>query len=547
MADFFSSFGKSFELGLERRRLRESLGAEIEDREAERARKESEFNETMELRRDEFEATQEHRANQESRAQQDLTLREAGVGVQFENLEQRKSEAEALETYRIEQTKIQQQQVDIQKRSADLTLAQAMMKAFDPAVPKAARGFLLTSMAKQLQIDPKSDEFKELHKAVMGLEDEALASLRTSISAMLPKAKPGDVMAFAQSIMSGKMSLAELTETMGNLSTQQTREEITGSLVDQNLIKPSDSGMPSGSMGSKATAPEADQASVVAEHRAKAVEFARAGMHEDARVQLQLAREIETGKEFDPKARGEVRAAEKTAEIEALKKQPLKPSIKRLLGFSGDMTQGEASELGVSTDLLEDPKQVVDLFKQKGATQTALKNIDELSAMVEGRPELIGSVGGMVRAIDSILEQVSAIPALSEAILNGNLGEFKEAKEVKNIVDRALAGKSAVIRSRIIDLSYEIATARESGRLSNQDVERALAGIGESGSAEQFTAVLTDLSDRLREGTAKDIETITGIRPLDLMTTDQLLLYADESDNPAILKSVLKEVNRRGK
>lgn len=550
MGDFFGSFARSYEAGLERRRLRDTLSAEIADREAQRAEKAAQFDETMDLRRDEFEALQQHRAGQEARANHDLTLREAGVGLQFETLEQRKEEAEALQTYRTEQTNIEKQRLDIQKKSADVTIATTMMKAFDPAVPKSARVFLLNSMAKNIGVDPKSAEFKDLEKAVMGLEDEALGALRTSISAMLPDAKPGDVVAFAQSIMSGKMTLPELTKAMGELSLQKSRAEITGSLADQNLIKSSDGGMPTGKMasGDEAAKPEGDdKEAIIAEHRAKAVEFAKLGMHEDARVQLQIAREIEQGKEFDPTNKGKIKGEEKLAELEVAKKQPLQPSIKRLLGMQGiDITQGEASELGVSVDLL-DPKELKDLFKQKGNTQTALKNIDELAAMVEGKPELIGSVGGIVRAMDSIFQQISAIPALSEAVLNGNIGEFKEAKEVKNIVNRALAGKSAVIRSRITDLSYEIATARESGRLSNQDVERALAGIGESGSPEQFVSVLNDLSERLREGTGKSIETITGLRPLDLMTNDQLLSYADESENPAILKSVLREVNRRGK
>lgn len=540
MADFLSGFQSAYDAGIRARTARETLQMQIDEREAARLQREEQFGQTLSQRKTEFQALQQHRAAQEGRAGEELTLRKLGLGLQAESIDvQREGLAQsqgqfettfdATERYRASQAALEEKRIEIQQKQADMVIAEGMMKAFDPKTPKAGRIFLLTSMARTMQIDPASPAFKDMIKMVGGLEDENLSALRTSISTMLPDAQPGQVSAFAQSVFQGNLSIPELTKAMGELSVQKTREEITSGIAESADEEP-------------------DKAGTIQEHRTRAQEFAKAGMYEDARVQLQLARDIETGKEFDPTVRGEIKGKEKAAELEVAKQQPVSPSITRLVGMAGTkLTRGEAQELGVSLDILEDPKQTAELLKQKGRTQSAITNIDSLRDFIGTDSELLGTLGAASRTIESILEQVKSIPSIFDSVVSGDKTTFETADEIKGILKKGLSGKSAVVRSRILDISYEIAQARESGRLSDQDVQRALAGIGDSGSAPQLQAVLSDLKDRLRAGASREIESVTGMKPLDLLTRAELRAAASSTSSTKVLEAVIAEGKRRGR
>jgi hypothetical protein len=156
----------------------------------------------------------------------------------------REDQAAKLEEYRAGQQELEQKKLDIQMKQADLTTSQAMMKAFDPTIPKAARGLLLKKTAQAMGVDPNSDDYKDISKALLSFDDEQLGALRGSLAAMLPEAKPGEITAFATSIMSGKMTLQQLTDSMGKLSTRKSEQAIMQGLTgDQPSASPA---VPSG-------------------------------------------------------------------------------------------------------------------------------------------------------------------------------------------------------------------------------------------------------------------------------------------------------------
>ena len=187
-----SGFSESFNAARKNKTLREQLRMEREDKAQQRQIQQDQFNQGMQFKRDQ--ATQ-------------------------------------LQEYRQGQQELQQKQLELQKRTADVQVSGALMKVFDPSVPKPARGFLFGQIAKNLGIDPKSQEFKDTQKAFMAFDDGAMDSMRKSLATMMPDAQPGEITAFAQSIISGNMTLPQLTEAMGQLSTRKSQEAIIDGLT----------------------------------------------------------------------------------------------------------------------------------------------------------------------------------------------------------------------------------------------------------------------------------------------------------------------------
>ena len=500
-SSFFEGFAQSFSKSVDQRRLRDQLRLEDERERRREAIQQERFQEQQKLQRDQF---------------------------------------QALEQFRTKQNEMRQQQLLLETRKADLDFAQGFSKVFDPAVPKSARRFLLGSMASRIGVDPKSQQFKDMDALVSGLDDETLDSLRGTIAAMVPDAQPGQIVDFAKTIMSGKMTLPQLTDIVGKMRKEKTREQI---IKDMNKTPEG------GQQGSQLLAPqslgEAMPKPGLLEGRKAEIDkikkrrdaFHDAGLLEDARLEEQKLDDLMKAGEFEPELRGAIKRAEIEQE-EAIKlEKPVSPAILRAIGLSGiKMTEGKARELGITTELL-DAKTLREVNEKKTAAHTALRQMEELREMI--KPGAIGPVGTFARATNAFLEQAAAIPEAS------GMTPAQFNKAVRGMIPKELATQSAVIRSRVIDLSFNLAKAVDDGRMSNQDVERFATALGESGSESQFIAVLDDMKERIRSGAASSIEGLTGVKPLDLMTSSELREGIEAVEDADMRRAIIKEQERR--
>lgn len=501
-SSFFEGFAQSFSKGVEQRRLREQL--RLEDAREQRREKiqQEQFQQRQQLQQDQF---------------------------------------EALERFRAQQNQLREKQVALEARKADLDFANGFMKAFDPKTPKSARRFLLGSMANHLGIDRKSQQFKDFDALVTGLEDEQLDALRGSIAAMIPEAPPGQIMDFAKSIMAGNLTLPQLTEAVGKMQTQKTREKI---MESAGGAPQADTSQVQGG-GASATATvdmapkgplEQRRAEIEAAKR-RADAFQKAGLMQDAQLELQKIRDLESAGEFEPELRGAIKGQELEAEEKIKLEKPVSPAVTRILGIPGvKLTEGRARELGIATDIL-DAKTLRDINSQKAAASSSIEQIDNLQEIIT--PAAIGNVGKFVRGVDSFIDQAFAIGDIAGL----DLGGFR--KKTRGIMKENLPETSAVIQSRVVDLAYSMAQARDGGRLSDQDIQRFREQLGESGSVPQFLAVLDDMKDRIRSQTSGSIEALTGVKPIDLMTATELGAAIDEVQDADILRAIIKEQERR--
>lgn len=463
--------------------------------------------------------------------------------IQQDQFQQRQNmqreQMDALERYRAGQQELQQKQLAIQTRKADLDFANGFMKAFDPKTPKSARRFLLGTMANHLGVDRKSQQFKDFDALVTGLEDEQLSALQGSIAAMLPDAQPGQIMDFAKTIMNGQMTLPQLTEAIGKTQVQKTREKIIEeSIGGQDTSQTIGGGaMATGTANLGPPDPLAERKAEIEATKKRRDAFHKAGLMEDMRAEQQKLKDLESAGEFEPELRGAIKKEELSAE-EALKlEKPVSPAITRILGIPGmKLTEGRARELGIDTAIL-DGKTLRDINTQKAAATSSIDQIDKLREIIT--PAAVGNVGRFVRGVDSFIDQAFAIPDVAGL----DLSAFR--KKTRGIIGENLPETSAVIQSRVVDLAYSMAQARDGGRLSDQDILRFREQLGESGSVPQFLAVLDDMKDRIRSQTSGNIEALTGVKPIDLMTAAELNSAIDEIEDVDMMRAVIKEQERR--
>lgn len=501
-SSFFEGFAQSFSKGVEQRRLRDQMRLEDQRERRKEAIQQEQFRQRQQLQEDQF---------------------------------------KALENFRAQQNQLREKQLAIQTRQSDLEFANGFMKAFDPKTPKSARRFLLGSMANHLGVDRKSQQFKDFDALVSGLEDEQLSALRGSIAAMIPDAQPGQIMDFAKAIMDGNLTIPQLTEAISKTQTQKTRAQI---MESSGTGQPADTSQVQGGGASASATVNMGQPNALEQRRGeidaakkRAEAFQKAGLLQDAQLELQKIRDLESAGEFEPELRGAIKKEELDAEEKIKLEKPVSPAVTRILGIPGvKLTEGRARELGIATDIL-DAKTLRDVNSQKAAAHSSIKQIDSLQEIIT--PAAVGNVGKFVRGVDSFIDQAFALTDIAGM----DLSAFR--RKTRGVIGENLPETSAVIQSRVVDLAYSMAKAKDDGRLSDQDVARFREQLGESGSVPQFLAVLDDMKDRVRSQAAGEIEALTGVKPIDLMTVEELGTAIDEVQDADILRAIIKEQERR--
>lgn len=470
--------------------------------------------------------------------------REAQQAEQFQQRRQdQEKQFQAMEQFRAKQNEFRATQLGLQQRAADLEFVKGFSKIFDPKTTKGAKKLMLGTMATHLGIDRKGQQFKDLETYLSGMEEEEQKNFGAALMAAVPNAQPGQIKAMTKAMFTEGLTVTQAADLLDKATKKQTIQKINeqfdpmsgGGAQRSQLLAPQ-------SLGEAQPKPgllEQQQAQIkrATEHRDALLQE---GLTAEANAQQNIIDGLSKAGEMNPELRGAVKSAEIKAEDEAELDQLASPKHLRLVGVdpNAKMTKRHARNLGIDTDLDNDT--VMDLSKRKAAVHSTMKQIDELTDMIE--PGAIGVVGTTARAIDSFLSQAGAVTG----VLGMNRAEFGKATK-KAETTMGLAVKSAIIRSRIVDLSYDMAKARDGGRLSNQDIERFQEMLGKSNSEPQFKAVLQDMKDRLRSGASTDIESLTGVKPVDLMTKEELDTAIDEFEDEDMIMSIIKEQKRRKK
>lgn len=254
---FAQGFTNSFQSSLQQRRLREQMDLEN----------------SMKIER-------EKRLNEQFEQQQSL----------------RERQFEALEEWRTGQREVQQKQLEIQQKNGDLQVMGAWEKVLDPTKPKALRRFMFKQLSSSLGIDSKSSQYKDFETMLQGMDDEALADIRTGLFALLPDATPGQVTDLSRAIISGQMQMKDVVAQFSEQATQRrVRDKL--SLTGPSGPQASTKEQPSGEDGTQVepTTEEFAHTFTAEQLRAKAVELAQDPEMDTDQVRLfrDLARDIE--------------------------------------------------------------------------------------------------------------------------------------------------------------------------------------------------------------------------------------------------------------
>lgn len=271
IGSFAGGFAKSFAASREQRRLRD-----------------------LDLMRQQQGAAREQRMQQQFRETQDFRV------------EQQKT----LETYRAGQQQLQEKQVEIQKKSLDLNIMSGLEKVFDPKISKPQRQFILKQTMKTLEIDPKSTEGKDFMQMATSMDDDALKEVRSSLMTMIPDATPGQVTAFAHSIISGRLEMKDALKQFDEAKKAKKLEDINSGagaptqrvqssrVTDPTPMAQQQPGgdLPIPGMAQPSGEPTAGGATPQ-QLRDRASELFKNGFTTEGSAQLQLARDLEAGKD----------------------------------------------------------------------------------------------------------------------------------------------------------------------------------------------------------------------------------------------------------
>lgn len=464
---------------------------------------------------------------------------EAEVGIAEEELDLSKTREQRLQEAQEIETDLQQKRLELEQRSFDIEVHRRIDKAFDPTIPKPVRQQILRNSARLLDIPTDGERYKEMERTITSLDDDVLKDLQGTLAAVAPDLPPGQLSAISGAVLSGNVELTDIMDAleqgrqsrmrqqafgMGGGGMQQPEQEqqeggTPGFMFQQESLQ---SGVRQEQPGGGDTSLSEPQSP---EELLDAAQFLAAnGDLEGARMARQMARDLWDAQEFDPEAVEERAAAEATGERRAFMGQRMPKSALDIVGLpTADITRAEAQELGMFPDILDDPEKIMEIREDKAQSMTTLTNIRELADTVKGRADVLGVSGALARGLDNLIENIAGLAQGAGGFMGLDPRTLRDVPIIRSILEEGeLSKQSAEVRSMTIDLAYELARARQDGRLSNQMIDQALQTLGAGPSPDQFRSTLLSLHRRLERATAARIEAQTGMKPMELMTDEEL-------------------------
>lgn len=174
------------------------------------------------------------------------------------------------------------------------------------------------------------------------------------------------------------------------------------------------------------------------------------------------------------------------------------------------MSPDDLRRAGINIDLRDETSE--SLLEGRAAVDVALNAIGDVQQLIAESPTTVGVTGLISRIGNAIGAQARQLTSMFGIDWNP---ELLDPRQYSSIL-RESGIKSEQVQSAMVNLAYSVALANNAGkgRLSNQDIERALREI--SGTAQDPAAVLVVLQDvkrRLAEGYTTRVRTLTGLNP----------------------------------
>lgn len=150
---------------------------------------------------------------------------------------------------------------------------------------------------------------------------------------------------------------------------------------------------------------------------------------------------------------------------------PVPNAIARLTGEDPGISVRDARAKGISVDIKETALQK--LTETESAAITAIQLSRQLQNRVRKEPNILGAPGALAQFATSLKSQAEGLAKMFGV-------EITAARNVAAYDDswRSLGIENAQIKSLILDLAFATAQARETGKLTNQDIERAIDTLG---------------------------------------------------------------------
>lgn len=384
---------------------------------------------------------------------------------------------------------LKQKQHQVDQRKGDLDLAGRLFKVLDSRVPKPARQFLTREIAQHVGVDPKSENFRGVQQVLTSLDPDSLQAMKSSLAGQLKDIPPGEVTQLVKGVMTGELGLNDLLDRIGTDQLQGAagQDTLQGGETSVERMPPKEDRLE-------------DTAPAVAEPfgQGPAAVQSFEGQRTVPEGAKQVAPTLVGALGLDSRTRlrnNDLTAAGFRIPLDEKRQEELATSITtRSTGLSGTL-----NEAAIITDLFS------------------------------GRPERLGPVGTLVRGVQSTVRQVEGLLNLVKpgAVNESNPDDAYTQGLARRVGQRLAklhnldvdAEASARIQSAILGLAYRMALARDipGNRLTNAVINQHLAQLGESGSPEQFKAVLSDTLTSLTREFDENMRRTVGVSGLKIM------------------------------
>lgn len=377
----------------------------------------------------------------------------------------------------------QAQAEGIQARSQDLAIADRLLKITDSRLPKAARQFLIKGLTRELGIDPRSETSRDIARLVTSLDPDSLGALRRSVASQSDTAQPGALTEMARGILSGQVPVEQVITSVA-----------AGPPADGRM-----------GLGGPTEVAQADTTAAPTPGVARYRETTTPPRLREIAPELsavlgydpaQRMRNIDVINRSHPNIPSDYEGQQKLATDISISRQnavraiSLATRMEQLFRGKPEVLSG-GPEIGIP------------------GTGTRIPLAPNIPSIAEGMREYLNQFGRSVwggdvfnrsRPADLNLTPPADAPEPNERMkfVSREAAKMLAARLPEGVLSNEDAAKThRVIQQMLYDLAYARAKQKDpGGRLSNQDIELELRGIGRSASPEVFSRALQNVVDQ---------------------------------------------------
>lgn len=202
---FAQGFTGSLTASRNQRLLRDQMNLENQQKAERELRLREQFEQGMEFKEKQFEETQKYHNK---------------------SLDMQQQTQDALGKWRTGQEEIQRKQLELNTKAQDMKVMDQWNSILDPKHSKARRKFMFKQFATTtLEMDPKSEAYKDFEKYITSEEDDALDRVRKTMMTMIPGMKPGEALEVSKSVVSGDVPFLDAVKQFQEMAKERARAE----------------------------------------------------------------------------------------------------------------------------------------------------------------------------------------------------------------------------------------------------------------------------------------------------------------------------------